>query len=50
MPPGLPRKLASQRGFDGPAEDRGRMIEAFNEWNEEAKELVPAERLLWSTR
>ena len=29
--PRIAQELASQRGFDGPAEDRGRMIEAFNE-------------------
>ncbi len=39
-------ELASQRGFDGDVEDRQHMIEAFNLWNEEVKEFVPANRLL----
>jgi hypothetical protein len=38
--------LASQRGFDGDVENRGRMIEAFDRWNEEVKQFVPAYRLL----
>jgi hypothetical protein len=39
-------ELASQRGFDGDVEDRDRMIEAFDRWNEEVKQFVPAQRLL----
>jgi hypothetical protein len=45
--PRMAMELASQRGFDAAdVEDRGGMIEAFNRWNEEVKEVVPAERLL----
>lgn len=44
--PRMAMELASQRGFDGDIEDRGRMIEAFERWNEEVKRSVPAERLL----
>jgi hypothetical protein len=44
--PRMARELASQRGFDGDVEDRRHMIEAFNRWNEEVKESVPAQRLL----
>jgi hypothetical protein len=44
--PQMAMELASQRGFDADVEDRGRMIEAFNRWNEEVKEFVPAHRLL----
>jgi hypothetical protein len=44
--PRMARELASQRGFDGDVEDRRHMIEAFNRWNEEVKEFVPAQRLL----
>jgi hypothetical protein len=46
--PRMAMELASQRGFDGDVEDRGRMIEAFNRWNEEVKQFVPARRLLES--
>jgi hypothetical protein len=44
--PRMAMELASKRGFDGDVEDQGRMIEAFNRWNEGVKEFVPAERLL----
>jgi len=44
--PQMARDLASQKGFDGDVEDRQHMIEAFNRWNEEVRELVPAQRLL----
>jgi hypothetical protein len=44
--PRMAMELASKRGFDADVEDRGRMIEAFNRWNEGVKEFVPAERLL----
>jgi hypothetical protein len=44
--PRMAMELASQRGFDADVEDHGRMIEAFNRWNEEVKEFVPTERLL----
>jgi hypothetical protein len=44
--PRMARDLAWQKGFDGDVGDRRRMIEAFNRWNEEVKEVVPAERLL----
>jgi hypothetical protein len=43
--PRMARDLAWQRGFRD-VEDRRHMIEAFNRWNEEVKEIVPAERLL----
>jgi Sulfotransferase domain len=43
--PQMARNLASQKGFRD-VEDREHMIEAFNRWNEEVKESVPAERLL----
>ncbi len=44
--PRMAMELAFQRGFDADVEDRGRMIEAFNRWNEEVKEFIPAQRLL----
>lgn len=45
--PRMAMELASQRGFDAAdVEDRQRMIEAFNRWNEEVKGFVPAQRLL----
>ena len=44
--PRMAMELASQRGFDADVEDRERMIEAFDRWNEEVKEYVPAHRLL----
>jgi hypothetical protein len=44
--PRMAMKLASQRGFDGDVEDRGRMIESFERWNEGVKKFVPAQRLL----
>ena len=44
--PQMARELAWQKGFDSDVGDRQHMIEAFNRWNEEAKELVPTERLL----
>jgi hypothetical protein len=44
--PQMARELARQKGFDSDVEDRQHMIEAFIRWNEEAKELVPTERLL----
>jgi hypothetical protein len=44
--PRMARDLAWQKGFDGDVGDRRRMIEAFNRWNEEVKEVVPAKRLL----
>ena len=44
--PQMAMELAGKRGFDADVEDRGRMIEAFNRWNEEVKKFVPAERLL----
>jgi hypothetical protein len=44
--PRMAIELASQRGFDGNFEDRGRMIEAFKRWNEEVKRSVPTRRLL----
>ena len=44
--PKMARDLASQKGFDGDVEDHRHMIEAFEGWNEEVKELVPAQRLL----
>ncbi len=43
--PQMARELASQKGFRD-VEDRERTIEAFNRWNEEVKESVPASRLL----
>ena len=39
--PRMAMELASKRGFDADVEDRERMIEAFNWWNEEVKEYVP---------
>jgi hypothetical protein len=44
--PRMAMELASQRGFDGDAEDRRRMIEAFDRWNEGVKQFMPAQRLL----
>jgi hypothetical protein len=44
--PQMAMELAYQRGFDADVEDRERMIEAFDRWNEEVKEYVPAHRLL----
>jgi len=44
--PRMARDLASQKGFDWEVEDRQHMIEAFNRWNEQVKEFVPADRLL----
>jgi hypothetical protein len=44
--PRMAMELASKRGFDANVEDRGRMIEAFNRWNEEVKEFVCAQKLL----
>jgi len=43
--PRMVRDLAWQKGFKD-VEDRQHMIEAFNRWNEEVKEFVPAQRLL----
>src|SRR5919202_3000502 len=43
--PQMARDLASQKGFRD-VEDRQHMIEAFNRWNEEVKQFVPAQRLL----
>ncbi len=43
--PQLARDLAYQKGFRD-VEDRRHMIEAFNRWNEEVKESIPAGRLL----
>jgi hypothetical protein len=43
--PQMARDLASQKGFTD-VEDRQHMIEAFNRWNEEVKEFIPAQRLL----
>jgi hypothetical protein len=44
--PRMAMELASKRGFDADVEDRERMIEAINRWNEEVKEFVPAQKLL----
>ncbi|MDQ3286127.1 MAG: hypothetical protein M3P92_10585 [Actinomycetota bacterium] len=44
--PRMAMELASKRGFDGDVEDRERMIEAFERWNEEVKQFLPTQRLL----